>query len=84
MVPNKSLKLPLAVAEVDRAAHFRSDEAYLKSAWASASVLQFMDEKFVAGNNQISFVSGSSLGEYQSQTDYFLGVKDKENFFVRH
>ena len=63
MMPNKSLKLPLAVAEVDRAAHFRSDEAYLKSAWASASVLQFMDEKFVAGNNQISFVSGSSLGE---------------------
>jgi len=84
MMPNKSLKLPLAVAEVDRAAHLRSDEAYLKSAWASASVLLFMDEKFVASNNQISFVSGSSLGEYQSQTDYFLGVKDKENFFVRH
>jgi len=84
MMPNKSLKLPLAVAEVDRAAHLRSDEAYLKSAWASASVLLFMDEKFVASNNQISFVSGSSLGEYQSQTDYFLGVKDKDNFFVRH
>ena len=83
-MPNKSLKLPLAVAEVDRAAHLRSDEAYLKSAWASASVLLFMDERFVASNNQISFVSGSSLGEYQSQTDYFLGVKDKENFFVRH
>ena len=84
MMPNKSLKLPLAVAEVDRAAHLRSDEAYLKSAWASASVLLFMDEKFVASDNQISFVSGSSLGEYQSQTDYFLGVKDKDNFFVRH
>ena len=84
MMPNKSLKLPLAVAEVDRAAHLRSDEAYLKSAWASASVLLFMDEKFVASNNQISFVNGSILGEYQSQTDYFLGVKDKENFFVRH
>ena len=83
-MPNKSLKLPLAVAEVDRAAHLRGDEAYLKSAWTSASVLVFMDEKFVASNNQISFVSGSSLGEYQSQTDYFLGVKDKENFFVRH
>ena len=84
MMPNKSLKLPLAVAEVDRAAHLRSDEAYLKSAWASASVLLFMDEKFVASNNQISIVSGSGLGEYQSQTDYFLGVKDKDNFFVRH
>ena len=84
MMPNKSLKLPLAVAEVDRAAHLRSDEAYLKSAWASASVLLFMDEKFVASSNQINFVPGSTLGEYQTQTDYFLGVKDKENFFVRH
>jgi NAD+ diphosphatase len=84
MAPNKSLKLPLAVAEVDRAAHLRSNEAYLKSAWASASVLLFMDEKFVASSNQINFVPGSTLGEYQTQTDYFLGVKDKENFFVRH
>jgi len=83
-MPNKSLKLPLAVAEVDRAAHLRSDVAYLKSAWASASVLLFMDEKFVASSNQINFVPGSTLGEYQTQTDYFLGVKDKENFFVRH
>lgn len=84
MAPNKSLKLPLAVAEVDRAAHLRSDEAYLKSAWASASVLLFMGEKFVSSSNQINFATGSALGEYQSQTDYFLGVKDKENFFVRH
>ena len=84
MAPNKSLKLPLAVAEVDRAAHLRSDEAYLKSAWASASVLLFMDEKFVSNSNQINFTTGSALGEYQSQTDYFLGVKDKENYFVRH
>ena len=84
MAANKSLTLPLAVAEVDRAAHLRSDEAYLKSAWASASVLLFMDEKFVASSNQINFVPGSTLGEYQTQTDYFLGVKDKENFFVRH
>ena len=60
MMPNKSLKLPLAVAEVDRAAHSRSDEDYLKSAWASASVLLFMDEKFVASKNQITFVSGST------------------------
>jgi NAD+ diphosphatase len=43
-----------------------------------------MDEKFVASSNQINFVPGSTLGEYQTQTDYFLGVKDKENFFVRH
>ena len=84
MAPNKSLKLPLAVAEVDRAAHLRSDESYLKSAWASASVLLFMDEKFVSNSNQIKFTTGSALGEYQSQTDYFLGVKDKDNFFVRH
>jgi NAD+ diphosphatase len=84
MAPNKSLKLPLAVAEVDRAAHLRSDEAYLKSAWASASVLLFMDEKFVSSSNQINFTTGSALGEHQPQTDYFLGVKDKENFFVRH
>ena len=84
MAPNKSLKLPLAVAEVDRAAHLRSDEAYLKSVWASASVLLFMDEKFVSNSNRINFTTGSALGEYQSQTDYFLGVKDKDNFFVRH
>ena len=84
MAPNKSLKLPLAVAEVDRAAHLRSDEAYLKSVWASASVLLFMDEKFVSNSNRINFTTGSALGEYQSQTDYFLGVKDKGNYFVRH
>jgi NAD+ diphosphatase len=43
-----------------------------------------MDEKFVSNSNQINFTTGSALGEYQSQTDYFLGVKDKENYFVRH
>ena len=84
MASNKPLKLPLAVAEVDRSAHLRSDEAYIKSAWPNASVLQFMAEKFVSYSNQLTFVKGASLGEYDSQSDYFLGVKDGENFFLRH
>ena len=84
MASNKPLKLPLAVAEVDRSAHLRSDEAYIKSAWPNASVLQFMAEKFVSHSNQLTFVKGASLGEYDSQIDYFLGVKDGENFFLRH
>ena len=84
MASNKPLKLPLAVAEVDRSAHLRSDEAYIKSAWPNASVLQFMLEKFVSHSNQLTFVKGASLGEYDSQIDYFLGVKDGENFFLRH
>ena len=84
MASNKPLKLPLAVAEVDRSAHLRSDEAYIKSAWPNASVLQFMSEKFVSNSNQLTFVKGASLGEYDSQSDYFLGVKDGENFFLRH
>jgi NAD+ diphosphatase len=84
MASNKPLKLPLAVAEVDRSAHLRSDEAYIKSAWPNASVLQFMAEKFVSHSNQLTFVKGASLGEYDSQSDYFLGVKDGENFFLRH
>ena len=84
MSPNKPLKLPLAVAEVDRSAHLRSDEAYLQSSWPNALVLQFSSEKFASQSNQLAFVKGASLGEYDSQSDYFLGVKDGENFFLRH
>jgi len=84
MASNKPLKLPLAVAEVDRSAHLRSDEAYIKSAWPNASVLQFISEKFASHSNQLTFVNGASLGEYDPQSDYFLGVKDGENFFLRH
>jgi len=84
MSPNKPLKLPLAVAEIDRSAHLRSDEAYLQSSWPNALVLQFSSEKFASQSNQLTFVKGASLGEYDSQIDYFLGVKDGENFFLRH
>ena len=84
MSPNKPLKLPLAAAEVDRSAHLRSDEVYLQSSWPNALVLQFSSEKFASQSNQLAFVKGASLGEYDSQSDYFLGVKDGENFFLRH
>ena len=84
MSPNTPLKLPLAVAEIDRSAHLRSDEAYLQSSWPNALVLQFSSEKFASQSNQLAFVKGASLGEYDSQSDYFLGVKDGENFFLRH
>ena len=84
MSPNQPLKLPLAVAEIDRSAHLRSDEAYLQSSWPNALVLQFNSEKFASQSNQLTFVKGASLGEYDSQIDYFLGVKDGENFFLRH
>ena len=84
MGPNQPLKLPLAVAEVDRSAHLRSNEAYLQSSWPNALVLQFNSEKFASQSNQLTFVKGASLGEYDSQIDYFLGVKDGENFFLRH
>ena len=84
MSPNKPLKLPLAAAEVDRSAHLRSDETYLQSSWPNALVLQFSSEKFASQSNQLAFVKGASLGEYDSQSDYFLGVKDGENFFLRH
>ena len=84
MSPNKPLKLPLAAAEVDRSAHLRSDEAYLQSSWPNALVLQFSSEKFASQSNQLAFVKGASLGEYDSQSDYFLGVKNGENFFLRH
>ena len=84
MSPNKPLKLPLAAAEVDRSAHLRSDDAYLQSSWPNALVLQFSSEKFASQSNQLTFVKGASLGEYDSQIDYFLGVKDGENFFLRH
>ena len=84
MSPNQPLKLPLAAAEVDRSAHLRSDEVYLQSSWPNALVLQFNSEKFASQSNQLTFVKGASLGEYDSQIDYFLGVKDGENFFLRH
>jgi NAD+ diphosphatase len=47
-------------------------------------VLQFNSEKFASQSNQLTFVKGASLGEYDSQIDYFLGVKDGENYFLRH
>jgi len=84
MAPKKPLKLPLAAAEVDRAAHLRTDEKYLTSAWPKAEVLIFANERFSATSNQLRFQKGSELGSYQPETDYFLGVKDGEAFFVRH
>ena len=84
MAPIKPLKLPLAAAEVDRAAHLRSDETYLGTAFADGQVLIFFDEKFAVVGDQILFLKGSTLGAYQSQTDYFLGVKDSKAFFIRH
>jgi NAD+ diphosphatase len=84
MAPNKPLKLPLAAAEVDRAAHLRSDATYLDSAWPEAAVLLFSDEKFATSNDQLLFTNGAALGKYQDQSDYFLGVKDAKPFFVRH
>ena len=84
MAPHKPLNLPLAAAEVDRAAHLRSDLTYLNSAWAQASVLLFSDEKFATEKDQLLFTAGQSLGSYQDQSDYFLGVKDSKSFFVRH
>jgi NAD+ diphosphatase len=84
MAPSKPLKLPLALAEVDRSAHLRSDAAFLNSTWPAASVLLFSDEKFATKNDQLLFTKGSELGEYQDQSDYFLGVKDANSFFVRH
>jgi len=84
MAPHKPLNLPLAAAEVDRAAHLRGDLTYLNSAWAQASVLLFSDEKFATEKDQLLFTAGQSLGSYQDQSDYFLGVKDSKPFFVRH
>ena len=84
MAPIKPLKLPLAAAEVDRAAHLRSDETYLSKAFADGQVLIFFDEKFAVVENQLLFLKGSTLGGYQSQTDYFLGTKDSTAFFIRH
>ena len=84
MAPIKPLKLPLAASQVDRSAHLRSDEGYLKSTWSSALVITFMDEKFATSGDQLSLVTGATLGEYQSQSDYFLGIKDEQAFFVRH
>ena len=67
------------MAEVDRAAHLRLDESYLKAAWENAKVLQYQDEKFLSIDNQIKFVDGKQLGEYQAQNDYFLGVEYAES-----
>ena len=79
MTSNKPIKLPLSLAEVDRAAHLRLDDEYLKTAWQSAQVLQFQDEKFLSIDNQVKFIEGKQLGEYQSQSDYFLGVDYVKN-----
>jgi NAD+ diphosphatase len=50
--------------------------------------LQFQDEKFLSIDNQVKFVEGKQLGEYQSQSDYFLGVDALNDvsvhYFVRN
>ena len=84
MASKKPLKLPLAAAEVDRSAHLRTDEAFLKSAWPTAEVLVFTNERFSTNSEQLNFYKGVDLGLYQPETDYFLGVKDSKTFFVRH
>jgi len=73
MAPHKPLNLPLAVAQVDRAAHLRGDESYLISAWPQALVLSFLDEKFATKNNQLIFSSGQSLA-FLSARDIGLAV----------
>lgn len=84
MAPHKPLNLPLAAAEVDRAAHLRADVTYLNSAWPQALVLSFFDEKFATEKDQLIFTAGQALGDYQDQSDYFLGTMDSKPFFVRH
>jgi NAD+ diphosphatase len=84
MAAKKPLNLPLAVAQVDRSAHFRSDQAYLNSNWPHSKVMIFTNERFAAQNNQILYLAGKSLGNYNDQTDYFLGTTESESFFVRH
>lgn len=84
MAAKKPLNLPLAVAQVDRSAHFRSDQAYLNSNWPHSKVMIFTNERFAAQNNQILYLAGKSLGNYNDQTDYFLGTTENESFFVRH
>jgi NAD+ diphosphatase len=84
MALNKPLKLPLAAAKVDRAAHLRGDSAYLASVWPNASALQFSDEKFATHQHQLILTNGAALGEYQDQSDYFLGIENQKPFFVRH
>ena len=79
MTSNQPIKLPLSLAEVDRAAILRLDDQYLKTAWQNAQVLQFQDEKFLSIDNKVKFVEGKQLGEYQSQSDYFLGVDYVKN-----
>jgi len=58
MAPKKPLKLPLAVAEVDRAAHLRTDEAHLKSIWPTSNVMIFVNERFSTRQNQLLFTPG--------------------------
>jgi NAD+ diphosphatase len=84
MAAKKPLNLPLAVAQVDRSAHFRSDQAYLNSNWPHSKVMIFTNERFAAQNNQILYLAGKSLGNYNDQTDYFLGTTESGSFFVRH
>ena len=40
------LNLPLSRSTVDRAAHIRSDEAALESAWQSATIIHFNGAEF--------------------------------------
>ena len=87
--PNNRIKLPLSMAEVDRAAHLRTDETYLKNAWKSGLVLQFNDEKFLTEDQQLKFTAGDQLGDYKPEIDYFLGINKLanglvENFFIRN
>jgi NAD+ diphosphatase len=84
MAAKKPLKLPLAVAKVDRSAHFRTDEAYLKSNWPIAQVIIFVNERFAVKDNQLIFTTGRAFGDYNSQTDYFLGSDQAQTYFVRH
>ena len=43
-----------------------------------------MGERFASKDNQLLFMAGNSLGEYNSQSDYFLGANDGQTYFVRH
>lgn len=74
------LNLPLSRSTVDRAAHIRSDESALESAWRSASIIHFNGAEFFTRGKELELLRADQISGVGERI--FLGERDGSYYFL--
>ena len=74
------LNLPLSRSTVDRAAHIRSDEVALESAWQSATIFHFNGAEFFTRERNLALLQADQISGTGERI--FLGERDGHFYFL--